>query len=52
MNAKVIMQLINVSKTYAMGEVTVEALKKSSLDIFAGELVVILGPAVRAKVPC
>lgn len=49
MNANVIMQLAEVSKTYIMGEVTVEALKPSTLDIYEGELVVILGPSGSGK---
>ncbi len=43
MNAKVIVQLINVSKTYAMGEVTVEALKKVHSKSLQEKLSVILG---------
>lgn len=49
MSANVIMQLAEVSKTYIMGEVTVEALKPSTLDIYEGELVVILGPSGSGK---
>lgn len=49
MNSNVIMQLAEVSKTYIMGEVTVEALKPSTLDIYEGELVVILGPSGSGK---
>ncbi len=46
---EVIMQLDNVSRTFMMGEVTVHALKESSLDIFKGELLVILGPSGSGK---
>jgi len=44
-----LMKLDKISKTYIMGEVTVNALKETSLDIFPGELLVILGPSGSGK---
>jgi putative ABC transport system ATP-binding protein len=44
-----LMRLIQVTKTYIMGEVAVEALKATSLEIMAGELLVILGPSGSGK---
>ncbi len=49
MDNDLLMRLINVTKTYVMGEVTVEALKETSLDIYQGELLVILGPSGSGK---
>jgi putative ABC transport system ATP-binding protein len=46
---KEIIQLTGVTKTYVMGEVTVEALKETSLLIYEGELIVILGPSGSGK---
>ena len=42
MSRKEIIKLTGVTKTYIMGEVTVEALKETSLLIYEGELMVIL----------
>ncbi|MFA7077144.1 MAG: ABC transporter ATP-binding protein [Syntrophomonas sp.] len=49
MESALLMQLKNVTKTYDMGEVKVEALKESSLDIYTGEILVILGPSGSGK---
>jgi len=46
---KVLMSLEKIKKTYDMGEVKVEALKESSLDIYEGEMLVILGPSGSGK---
>jgi putative ABC transport system ATP-binding protein len=49
MKKNVLMQLDQVTKTYTMGEVIVEALKETSLTIYEGELLVILGPSGSGK---
>lgn len=49
MERKVLMSLEKVKKTYDMGEVKVEALKESSLDVYEGEMLVILGPSGSGK---
>jgi len=49
MERTVLMKLDRISKTYDMGEVKVEALKESSLDIYEGEMLVILGPSGSGK---
>ncbi|NLJ71470.1 MAG: ATP-binding cassette domain-containing protein, partial [Syntrophomonadaceae bacterium] len=45
----VILSLKSVSKTYDMGEVEVMALKNTSLDVYEGEFLVILGPSGSGK---
>lgn len=49
MSKNVLMKLERITKTYVMGEVQVEALKETSLDIYEGELLVILGPSGSGK---
>jgi len=49
MSQEVLMTLSQVSKTYLMGEVKVEALKPTSLEILSGELLIILGPSGSGK---
>jgi putative ABC transport system ATP-binding protein len=49
MESELLMVIENISKTYIMGEVRVQALKESSLNIYPGELLVILGPSGSGK---
>jgi len=44
-----LMRLENISKQYHMGEVVVDALQPSSLEVYPGELLVILGPSGSGK---
>ena len=44
-----VFQARNVSKVYDMGEVQVHALRGVDLDLFSGELVVLLGPSGSGK---
>lgn len=49
MERDTLMKLQQVTRTYDMGEIKVEALKETSLEIFSGELLVILGPSGSGK---
>ncbi|MGE5455090.1 MAG: ABC transporter ATP-binding protein [Methylocystaceae bacterium] len=49
MNRDVLMQINEISKTYIMGEVKVPALNQTSLNIYQGEILVILGPSGSGK---
>ncbi|TYO97444.1 putative ABC transport system ATP-binding protein [Desulfallas thermosapovorans DSM 6562] len=43
------MRLDRVTKTYNMGEIKVNALRETSLNVFQGEILVILGPSGPGK---
>lgn len=45
----VLLKAKNVSKVYQMGEVTVQALKDVSFEIYKGEFIVVLGPSGSGK---
>jgi putative ABC transport system ATP-binding protein len=47
--AEVLLHLDNVGKTYQMGEVAVEVLKHINLQIYHGELLVMVGPSGSGK---
>ncbi len=49
MERDVLIRLEQVKKTYVMGEVSVEALKETTVDIYRGELLVVLGPSGSGK---
>jgi putative ABC transport system ATP-binding protein len=46
---KILLHLENVGKTYQMGEVSVEVLKHVDLQIYSGELLVMVGPSGSGK---
>jgi putative ABC transport system ATP-binding protein len=48
-NRDIVFRARDVSKTYQMGEVEVHALRSVSLDLYAGELLVILGASGSGK---
>lgn len=46
---EVVFQMREVTKTYRMGDIEVHALRSVTLDLYAGEFVVILGPSGSGK---
>jgi len=49
MDKPILLELKAVSKTYDMGEVKVEALRSSDINVYRGELLAILGPSGSGK---
>jgi putative ABC transport system ATP-binding protein len=49
MTDRALWKLESVSKVYTMGDVQVEALHESSLEVFEGEFLVVLGPSGSGK---
>jgi len=45
----VVFQVKDLTKIYKMGEVEVHALRGANLELFSGELVVLLGPSESGK---
>ena len=44
-----LLRLVDVGKTFQMGEVAVEVLRHISLDVYAGELLIMVGPSGSGK---
>jgi putative ABC transport system ATP-binding protein len=48
-SSKPVIHLERVSKTFAMGEVSVQALREVSMEVYEGELLVMIGPSGSGK---